>query len=99
MLSVAVLAVMALMGYLIWSGHREATSAAEIESRNYAAIIEARLDVTLRRADGDLQDLASRVPVAALSKQTAPRYAREINSNMEPHLFKFPEVAGVWHLI
>jgi len=81
LVSVATLAVMALMVYLIWSGYREAIRNAETTSRNYAAIIEARLDATLRRTDADLQELARTIPVAALSKQAVPRYAREVGAD------------------
>ena len=54
LLGAAVLAVLALLGYLIWSGYREGIVTAETTTRNYAAIIEARLDSTLRRIDADL---------------------------------------------
>lgn len=95
LVSVATLAVMVLMAYLIWSGYREAIRTAETTSRNYAAIIEARLDATLRRADADLQELARSIPVAALSKQAVPRYAREVGAELDYHLITFPELAGL----
>ena len=94
-LGASALAVMALMGYLTWSGYQAAIHAAETTTRNYAAIIEARLDATLRRADADLQDLARTIPVAALSDQAVPRYARELNIELESHLINFPELAAL----
>jgi len=95
LLSVAALAVMALMGYLIWSGYREAIRTAETTSRNYAAIIEARLDATLRRTDAHLLELTRDLPVAALSKQAVPRYARALDAGLDLRLLNFPELAGL----
>ena len=94
-LGAGALAVMALMGDLIWSGYREAIHAAETTTRNYAAIIEARLDATLRRADADLQDLVRTIPVAALSTQAVPRYARELGVELDVHMTNFPELSGL----
>lgn len=84
-LAAVVLAVMSLLGCLIWSGYREAKYEAETKTRNYAAIIEARLDATLRRADADLQKLARTIPIGALSRQAVSRYARELSVAMESH--------------
>ena len=92
---IAVLGVIALMSYLIWGSYREAILTAETTSRNYAAIIEARLDATLRRADAHLQELVRDVPIAALSKQAVPRYAGEIDGGLDLRLLNFPELAGL----
>ena len=43
-LGAGALAVLSLLAYLIWSGYDEAIQAAGTTTRNYAAIIEARLD-------------------------------------------------------
>ncbi len=89
------LAVAMLLGYLIWSGYREAIQSAETTSRNYAATIEARLDATLRRADAHLSELTRNLPVAALSKQAMPRHARELDAGLDLRLLNFPELAGL----
>src|SRR5450759_2252130 len=94
-LAVVVLAAMSLLGYLIWSGYWEAKSEAETKTRNYAAIIEGRLDPPLRRADADLQELARTIPIAALTKQAVSHYARELDAKMESHLINFPELAAL----
>jgi len=94
-LGAAVLAVMTLVSYLIWSGYREAILAAEMTSRNYAAVIEARLDATLRRADAILQERVRTLPVAAFSQQAVPRYAREINATLDSYLSHFEELSGL----
>lgn len=91
----SVLAALTLMGYLTWSGYQTAIHAAETATRDYAATIEARLDATLRRADADLQELARTIPVAALSDQAVPRYARELRVRLESRLVNFPELAAL----
>ncbi|MCX7150746.1 MAG: hypothetical protein NTY05_15340, partial [Rhodocyclales bacterium] len=50
-LGIFAFAVIPLVAYLIWSGYQVAIDDAETTTRNYAAILEARLDATLRRAD------------------------------------------------
>jgi PAS domain S-box-containing protein len=91
-LGVGVLAVMTLIGYLIWIGYQQAIQSAETTTRNYAAIIEARLDATLHRADAELHKTASTIPIAALSQQAVPRYALETTSALKSGLIEFPEV-------
>ena len=95
LLGAVVLAAMLLLGYLIWSGYQEAIHAAETTTRNYAAIIEARLDATLRRADAEVQVLARTLPVAALNQQAAPRYARAFDAELDSRLANFEELAGL----
>lgn len=90
------LAVTALIGYLIWSGYQEAARWAETTTRNYAAILEARLDATLRRADAILQERARTLPVTALRQQAVSRYAGEIDAMLKGHLIQFEELAGLF---
>jgi hypothetical protein len=94
-LGVAAFAMTALMACLVWSGHRDAIRTAETTSRNCAATIEARLDGTLRRADAILKDGARTLPAAAPSRQTVPRYGRELNTTLDFRLVSFPELAGI----
>src|SRR5450759_3201751 len=93
-LSIVALAVMPIVGYLIWSGYQAAIHIAETTTRDYAVILEARLEATLRRADADLWDLARAIPVAALSQQAVPRYARALNADLDSRLFNFKEIGG-----
>ena len=94
-LSVAVLGVAAVFSYLTWSGYREALAGAETTSRNYAAIIEARLDATLRRADTHLTILQREIPLEALSQQAVHRYAKQIDRALDSRSLNFPEVAAM----
>ena len=89
-----VLAVVGLLGFMIWSSHQQAIETAEKTTRNYAAVIEARLDVTLRRVDAELQELAQNIPPAALSRQAVPRYAAAMEHELRSPLIEFPELAA-----
>jgi len=95
LLGMALMGVIPLVGYMIWTGYQEAVAAAGTATRNYDAIIEARLDATLRRADAHLQILARELPIAALSRQAEARYSRAINAGLDGRLINFPEVTGL----
>lgn len=94
-LGITTLAVIVLMSYLVWSGFQEAMDEAGTTTRNYAAILEARLDATLRRADAIVLERGRAVAVAALSKQAVSRYAREIDASLDSRLVHFMELAGL----
>src|SRR5258708_6057680 len=94
-LAVTGLGLVALIAYLTWSGYRGALRGAETTTRNYALIIEARLDATLRRADTHLQEMARDVPLAALGRSAVPRYAGGIEPALEMRLQNFPELTAL----
>ena len=89
------LAVVALVVYLIWSSYREAILGAETMARNYATIIETRLDATFRRAEAELQQQAKNLSMAVLSKQAVPEHSEVINAALDLQLVNFPEVSGL----
>jgi PAS domain S-box-containing protein len=95
LLAICVLAVMVLVGFQVWSGYREAIREAEIKTRNYAAIIEARLDATLRRADADVSFLARSLTAAALNRQAVPRHAGRIDADLDARMENFAELVGL----
>ncbi len=97
-IAVVVFSVLSLLAYLIWSGYREAILAAHTKTRGYAAILETRLEATLRRVEANLRDLAVTIPVAALDtsgKQTAGRDAGALDAMLDLHMREFPEVTGL----
>ncbi len=90
----AVLIMTVLITYRLSVTRGEEIAAAEVATRNYAAIFDARLDASLRRIDADLKSLVREVPVAALNPQTVSRYAQELNARLDSRLFNFREIAG-----
>ena len=94
-LCIVTLAVWALIGFLIWSGYLAEIRAAEVNTRNNAAMIDARLDATLRRADATMKELAAELPVNALSRRAAPQFAHKIHAELKTQLTDFPEVDSI----
>jgi len=95
LLGVALLVVMQLLLYQLWSSHQEAMHEAGIKTRNYAAIFEARLDATLRRTETVVQALVRTTPEAALSQAATARFAGKLNAELDSRLLNFEELAGL----
>ncbi len=93
-LGAGTLAVMALVAHLLWSGYREAISAAESTTRGYAAILEGHLDATLRHADAELQQLAQAIPPSALAPDAVSRNPR-VQALLRAGMINFPELAAL----
>lgn len=89
------LVLLILLAYERLLSYRDAFREAETKTYNYAAVIEARLDSTLRRADATLRELMHEIPVEALSQASLPRYARELNATLDRGMFNFAEVSGI----
>ena len=89
------LVVVAVLLYLIASGYHDEFHAAETATRNYAAVVEARLDSTLRRVDADLQGLADAIPLAALDTQAVPRFTNAIQPALRARRVNFPELDSI----
>lgn len=95
LLGLAMLAVLLLLGCQIWLSYREDIHEAETKTRNYVAILETRLDATLRRADAILQGLVLSLPQDALDQRAVPRYSARLNAELDAHLVNFEELAGL----
>ena len=89
------LATLAVLCYLIWSDYRQEIRSAQTRTRDYAAVLEARFDATLRRADATLRILARDLQPAALSKPAVPLHAGAINADLDAHMVDFAELAGL----
>lgn len=94
LLAASLFILILLASYQLWLSYDNQVRAAEVSTRNLAAVFETRLDMTLRRTDADLLALAKDIPVAALSKNNVPLYAREINAKLDSRLFSVEEMAG-----
>ena len=88
------LVLLSLLGYQLWLNYRDQVRTAEINTRNLAAIFEARLDATLRRTDADLKALASEIPVEALNQKNVALFEHELNTALDRRLFNLEEMTG-----
>lgn len=95
LLGCAMLAVLLLLGFQIRFSYQADIHEAETKTRNYAAILEARLDATLRRSDAVLQGLMLTLPEEALSQQAVLRHAAKLNSELDAHMVNFEELAAL----
>ena len=93
-LGVGAVAVMVILGYLIWSGYREAIRTAETTTRGYTATLEARLDASLRRAEAELQKIARTIQPTALN-QDAVSTNKHLDALLKLSLLHFPEVTAI----
>jgi len=92
-LLLAMLIVLSLLSYMVWSAYGQALHEAEITTRDFAALIEARLEATLRRADSELAEIQRNFPHAVLSRDAVPRHATRWNAEFDARLATFPSVA------
>ena len=81
------------MAYLVWVGYHDAIRAARTATFNYAAIIEARLDATLRRADADLQAILRDLPDAAFKLKNSAQFEGGISARLHGLRNSFTEIA------
>ncbi|MCF8179073.1 MAG: EAL domain-containing protein [Sulfuritalea sp.] len=95
LLGLVVLCAALVVGTLIWIARQEALREAGITSHNYTAIIEARLDGTLRRCDSILQALANTLTEEVMNQQAIPGRAAEINAKLNSLLVNFEEIAAL----
>ena len=88
------LILLLLLVYQLWLSYRDHVKTAEINTSNFAAVFEARIDATLRRADAELLSLSADLPRAALDAGAASGYKREIDGKLDARLFNMDEMAG-----
>jgi len=95
LLCVVVIGVALILGTMIWIARHEALREAGITARNYASMLEARLDATLRRCDAALQGLARTLPEAALNRQAVPAYRAAITAELDARWLNFDEISAL----
>ena len=84
-----------IFSYLVLSDYRQTLRSAQRSAGDYAAVLQTRLDATLRRASASLGTLARKLPAPALSKRALTSYADSINGELDAHMVDFPELAGL----
>jgi PAS domain S-box-containing protein len=82
----------ALLGYQLWQSYRDLHAQARAVTSNFAATTEAQLDLELRLADVELQEIARDFPVPALQKDGVGRFVSELDHRLGLRNKNFPEV-------
>lgn len=88
------LGVAVLLAFLLNEGRREAERKAQSDAVGVSALLEARLAATIRRLQGDLEDLSLTLPRDAFKPALVGRYSDAVVSALALHAGHFPEVAG-----
>ncbi|RTL29340.1 MAG: hypothetical protein EKK49_14560 [Rhodocyclaceae bacterium] len=88
-------AVLLLLGFFLAEGYRGQIRLATANARNLVEILEARLDVSLRRTETTLAALAEEVPVEALDLVARERYAPDLHRKLAAWAQRFPEISGL----
>ncbi|WP_137008724.1 bifunctional diguanylate cyclase/phosphodiesterase [Aquitalea aquatilis] len=85
----------ALIAFLLGTAYVEKQHQAEVNARNVVAVLEARLEAALRRTQANLEELAQRTPLAALSLAARPQYAATMQQQLALPARHFPEIVGL----
>ncbi|MCE2990739.1 MAG: response regulator [Nitrosomonadaceae bacterium] len=92
---IGLVAVMLLLVAQIVASYQEAVRLAETTSRNYAALVETRLDATFRRAETHVRVLAESLPREVMEPSTSARYAAVTNQRLSGNMWSFPELKAL----
>lgn len=91
------MAVFLLLAFVLWSAYLEAAADGERKANNYADLLEARLDATLRRLDSDTRHIAADIrdlSPEAMNPARVGQYRRDVERDLAAFHAAFPEVAG-----
>ncbi len=83
-----------LLAFVLWSVHQSVWSEAKGVAISQSALIEARLESTLRRIEATLNDLAVRIPEEAYQPAAGERFRQQLERDLERGHHVFPDVAG-----
>ncbi|HIJ62500.1 MAG TPA: PAS domain S-box protein [Rhodospirillaceae bacterium] len=87
-------AVLALIGYLFWSGYETNLRAALITTDNLAMILADDIESSFDRAQSDLRGLALQVTGEDLSGHVPEARRRDIEARIAAHLLAFPAMVN-----
>ncbi|WP_374479355.1 response regulator [Zoogloea sp.] len=87
--------VLLLLGFFLAESYQGQTRLATANARNLVEVLEARLDVSLRRTETTLAALAAEVPVEALDLSARERYAPDLHRKLAAWAQHFPEISGL----
>ncbi|MEN3372383.1 ATP-binding protein [Dechloromonas sp. ZS-1] len=89
------LGVLTLLAFYLGSSYRDQSQLATAHARNLAAVLEARLNLTLRRTQATLESLAKEIPPEALRISARTGYATELHQKLARLAGHFPAITGL----
>ncbi len=91
---VALLGAAGLLTFVLRAAYLETERKAETEARNIVGTAEARLGVTFRRIQSDLEHIAATFPLAALQASASKSLRNDVVGDLSLYRAHFPEVFG-----
>lgn len=93
-LTIAWTASVALIGYLALASYRDVVDQAQLRADTYSNLLTAMMESSLRRAAGDLGEIANDLPLDHLNSRAGPTYTKKVDDNLRMHLDNFGETAN-----
>lgn len=94
-MSLALVTVVALVAYLLWSSYQQTLREAESTSQDFAALIETRLEATFRNAEAELREISALITPQALRLEAVPRYEKMLLGELKAKVADYPEVSSI----
>lgn len=94
-LPLALVTVVALVAYLLWSSYQQTLREAQTTSQDFAALIEARLEATFRNAEAELREISALIPPQALHLEAVPQHEKELLTELKAKVADYPEVSSI----
>ena len=80
-----------LLAYLVWSAYQDTAAEAELTAKNYAELVNARFEASLRRVDADLAQFAERIPGELLGQAVSGGALQALEKDLQRYRLGFPE--------
>jgi hypothetical protein len=80
-----------LLAYLVWSAYLDTAAEAELTAKNYAELVDARFEASLRRVDSDLTQFAERIPGELLGQAVSGGALQALERDLQRYRLGFPE--------
>ncbi len=88
----ALLGTSLLLAFFLWSAYQQTNAAVEVAIKNVVLTVEAHVDASLRRIEGNLAHIAAELPAAALEQKNAARFIEEVRRDLDNRMLHFPEL-------
>ena len=88
----ALFSVFLLLSFFLWHARAQSEKATEIAMTNMVATVKVSLDASLRRLRSNLVHIADEIPEAALEARNVPRYAAQIEHDLQLRVRDFAEL-------
>jgi len=84
-----------LVAVLLYMSYQDKQAQVEVNAVNVVAVLEERLNATLRRTQAELDALAHSTSADALKLSARDQYAASIQQQLALHAKLFPEIVGL----